>query len=187
MKIKEIIVVEGRDDTRAVQQAVEADTLETGGSALNQEKIERIRLAQSRRGVIILTDPDYPGERIRKIISQAIPGCKHAFLPRHKALSKQGKPGVEHAAPEDIRAALASVRMEEGADYTPAISWAMIQQYGLSGKPYSQSLRAKMGERLGIGYCNAQQFFKRLCAFRITFAEFEVAYQQALQELEKDE
>lgn len=33
MKIKEIIVVEGKDDTAAVQRAVDADTIETNGSA----------------------------------------------------------------------------------------------------------------------------------------------------------
>ena len=60
MKIKEIIVVEGKDDTTAVQQSVSADTIETNGSAINTEIIEKIRLAQETRGVIILTDPDYP-------------------------------------------------------------------------------------------------------------------------------
>jgi len=34
-KIKEIIVVEGRDDTRRIKEAVVADTLETRGSAID--------------------------------------------------------------------------------------------------------------------------------------------------------
>ncbi len=54
--IKEIIVVEGKDDTVAIKRAVEAETIETGGSAINKEVLERIRLAQERRGVIIFTD-----------------------------------------------------------------------------------------------------------------------------------
>ncbi len=54
MKIKEIIVVEGRDDTVAIRRAVDADTIETNGAAINEETIERIRLAQQQRGVIIL-------------------------------------------------------------------------------------------------------------------------------------
>ena len=33
MKIKEIIVVEGRDDTNRVKEAVDCDTFETNGSA----------------------------------------------------------------------------------------------------------------------------------------------------------
>ena len=43
MKIKEIIVVEGKDDTTAIQQAVHADTIETNGSAINEEIIEKIK------------------------------------------------------------------------------------------------------------------------------------------------
>ena len=70
MKIKEIIVVEGRDDTVAIRRAVDADTIETNGAAINDETIERIRLAQQQRGVIIFTDPDYPGEKIRKTIAE---------------------------------------------------------------------------------------------------------------------
>ena len=35
MKIKEIIVVEGKDDTVAIQRALQADTIETNGSALS--------------------------------------------------------------------------------------------------------------------------------------------------------
>ena len=32
------------------------------------------------RGVIVFTDPDYNGERIRKIIMEAVPTAKHAFF-----------------------------------------------------------------------------------------------------------
>ncbi len=44
-----------------------------------------------KRGIIILTDPDYAGgEKIRKDISNNIRNCKHAFLPRGKAFKKKG-------------------------------------------------------------------------------------------------
>lgn len=191
MKINEMIVVEGRDDTVAIKRAVQADTIETGGSALNTEKIERIRLAQERRGVIIFTDPDYPGERIRKLINQAIPGCKHAFLTREKAVSKRGKYGVEHASPEDIRQALNELRTEEPltliSEEEQQISWNEVQRHGLVGQVSSQALRAKMGEKLGIGYCNAKQFYKRLQAFCITHHEFNLAWQEAKQEMSDNE
>ncbi|MGN1386333.1 MAG: ribonuclease M5, partial [Bacillus sp. (in: firmicutes)] len=107
MKIKEIIVVEGKDDTTAIKRALNADTIETNGSAVGDAVIEQIRLAQETRGVIIFTDPDYPGERIRHIVSEKVPGCKHAFLPKAEARPKNGKGiGVEHASPEAIRIAL---------------------------------------------------------------------------------
>lgn len=185
MEIKEIIVVEGRDDTAAIQRAVQADTIETGGSAINQAVLERIQLAQERRGVIVLTDPDYPGQRIRQIISQAVPGCKHAFLPRQKAKSKKGKIGVEHATPESIKQALLGVRTErlDQEELESTVEWLQLQDYGLIGRPNSQQLRSQLGERLGIGHCNAKQFYKRIIAFRISQAEFETQYRQVIQEI----
>ena len=59
MKINEFIVVEGRDDTERVKTAVECDTIETNGSAINQDTLNVIRHAQETRGVIVLTDPDF--------------------------------------------------------------------------------------------------------------------------------
>lgn len=41
MKIREVIVVEGRDDTAKLKQAVDADTIETNGSAVNDAVINR--------------------------------------------------------------------------------------------------------------------------------------------------
>ena len=42
MKIKEVIVVEGKDDTKRIQMAVNADTLETRGSAISDETLDQI-------------------------------------------------------------------------------------------------------------------------------------------------
>ncbi len=55
MKIKEIIVVEGKDDTVAIKRAVDADTIETNGSAIGDHVIEQVKLALQKRGVIIFT------------------------------------------------------------------------------------------------------------------------------------
>lgn len=50
MKIKEIIVVEGKDDTVAIKRAVDADTIETNGSAIGDHVIEQVKLALQKRG-----------------------------------------------------------------------------------------------------------------------------------------
>ena len=83
--IKEIIVVEGRDDVTAVKRALDAELITTGGFGFPKGVMERIKAAQKRRGVIIFTDPDFAGKKIRKKIAQEVPGCKHAFLPREEA------------------------------------------------------------------------------------------------------
>ena len=80
IKIQEVIVVEGKDDTANLRRFYEVDTYETRGSAINEDDLERIDKLNELRGVIVFTDPDYNGERIRKIIMEAVPTAKHAFL-----------------------------------------------------------------------------------------------------------
>lgn len=181
-KIKEIIVVEGKDDTVKVKQAVFADTIETNGSEISEETIEQIRLAQKQRGVIIFTDPDFPGERIRKIISEKVPGCKHAFLPRNEAIAKNGKGlGVEHASIEAIQAALSAV-YEETVAIEEEITKNDLIAAGLIGEPRSKERREKLGIILKIGYTNGKQLHKRLNMFQIKKSLFLEAMLQVLQE-----
>ncbi|GEB34009.1 MULTISPECIES: ribonuclease M5 [Brevibacillus] len=173
MKIKEVIVVEGRDDTAAIKRAVNADTIETGGSAIHARTIEKIRLAQQKRGVIIFTDPDYQGERIRKIISRSVPGCKHAFITQEDGM-KKGDIGVENATPEVIVRALSEVRTEM-AETAGEITSDDLLENGLTSGSDAKERRIKLGEALGIGYANAKQMLQRLNAFQITRAEFKAA------------
>lgn len=177
--IQEIIVVEGRDDTAAIQRAVQAETIETGGSAINDEIIARIALAQKRRGVIIFTDPDHAGERIRKIISAKVPGCKHAFLTQEEA-TRKADIGVENASNEAIVRALHNVRTEVGPDEggEPGVTMDDLMAAGLLVHPQAAARRLQMGKLLGIGYCNGKQFYKRCGMFRITRDEFAKAYIQ---------
>ncbi|MBM7650313.1 ribonuclease M5 [Bacillus ectoiniformans] len=182
MKIKEIIVVEGKDDTVTVKRAVEADTLETNGSAISPATIERIKLAQQKRGVIVFTDPDYPGERIRKIISDHVPNCKHAFLPKHQALHKRGKGvGVEHASIESIREALKEAQLME-TEAAEQISKEDLVDAGLIGGSKAKERRESLGEKLKIGYTNGKQLHKRLLMFQITREQFRDALIEVLQE-----
>ncbi|MFD2332427.1 ribonuclease M5 [Cohnella sp. GCM10020058] len=143
-KIAEIIVVEGKEDTVAIRRAVDADTIETGGSAIDEKVLRRIELARARRGVIIFTDPDVPGEKIRKIIEARVPGCSHAFLAKADARGKDGI-GVEHASPEAIRAALARVRPSAGGGAVAVADGALAAQRGDGASSASASEAALAG------------------------------------------
>jgi ribonuclease M5 len=184
MKIKEIIVVEGKDDTTAIKRALDADTIETNGSAIGEEVIEQIRLAQEKRGVIIFTDPDYPGERIRTIISEKVKGCKHAFLPKAEARPKNGRGiGVEHASPEAVRIALKEAQILKEA-FNEIVSPEDLMDCGLIGGPGSKGRREKLGVKLRIGYTNGKQLYNRLNMFQITKEDFIKAVQEIVQEEE---
>lgn len=172
MKIKEIIVVEGKDDTIAIKKALDADTIETNGSAINQQTINKIRLAQETRGVIIFTDPDFPGQKIRQTIDQQVPGCKHAFLPKGEALHKRGKGvGVEHASPDSILKALKDVHVMQ-EEIIEQITKDDLITARLIGGPGSKERRERLGEILKIGYTNGKQLHKRLMMFQISKQDF---------------
>ncbi|WP_371825361.1 ribonuclease M5 [Paenibacillus soyae] len=181
--IKEVIVVEGKSDTIAIKRAVNADTIETNGSAIGEDVLRRIALAMERRGIIIFTDPDHAGERIRKIVARHVPGCKHAFLPQEKAYYK-GDIGIENASPEAIIQALSELRTETKDDGSGEIGWDDLMDAGLIVHPDAANRRLLMGKLLGIGYANGKQFFKRCTSFRITKAEFEHALREMEQNLE---
>ncbi len=168
--IKEIIVVEGRDDISAVKKAVDAEIIATGGYGFPDDLIDRIKFASKKRGVIIFTDPDYAGEKIRKIISSQVDNCKHAFLPKDKAL-KNGDIGIENANKDDIIEALKNARSETTDNRTEFTKKDLIQNK-LSGMPESSLRREKLGRLLSIGYCNSKQLLKRLNNYNITREEF---------------
>jgi len=181
--IKEVIVVEGKDDTTAIKRAVDADTIETNGSAIGKDVLARIRLANERRGIIIFTDPDHAGERIRKIVASHAPGCKHAFLPQEKAYYK-GDIGIENASPDAIRQALSELRTET-TSMTGEVTMEDMMAAGLLVHPEAASRRLELGKLLGIGYANGKQFYKRCTSFNITKQEFQAALDQLGYQLEE--
>ena len=63
--LKQVLVVEGNSDIQRVQQALEVECIATEGFNLRKPVLSRIKDAYEKRGIIILTDPDYAGERIR--------------------------------------------------------------------------------------------------------------------------
>lgn len=186
MKIKEIIVVEGKKDTAKIQKAVDADTIETNGTEVSEETLQQIKIAHNKRGVIVFTDPDSPGEKIRKLIQSHVPGVKHAFLRKEDAKAKSGKGlGIEHASIEAIRHALAHVR-EEKLSKQEWIDWDMLVELNFVGSGYARKRRELLGQILNIGYLNAKQLHKRLNAFQISLDEFEEALRK-MKEVEMNE
>lgn len=172
--IKEVLVVEGRSDIARIQAShIEADMIKTDGFNLRPETIRQIQCAYEKRGIIILTDPDSAGERIRKYLTERFPHAKHAFIPRKDAIAN-GDLGVEQASPEAIRLALEKTRC---AVYEPEERFTMsdLVAAGLNGSPEAAERRADVGAALGIGYGNAKQFLKRLNHYGVTWDEWEQA------------
>lgn len=168
--IKEVIVVEGKDDISAVKKAVDAEIIATNGFGFPKNVKERIIKASQTRGIIILTDPDYAGEKIRKEIVSLVGNCKHAYIPKTSAI-KGDDIGVENASPEAILEALSKARCQIEEKRTEFTNKDLIAHNLLLGENSSYR-RELLGQILGIGYANAKQFLSRLNNYGITRAEF---------------
>ena len=187
LKLLETVVVEGRDDEAAVLRAVDAAVISTHGWGLPDGNVERIRAAYERTGIIILTDPDFAGENIRRRLSEQFPDAKHAYLARPEASKRQGERvvdiGVENAAPEAIQAALLAARAQVQTGLSAeTVTQADLIALGLAGGSGSTQLREALGKELGIGSCNAKAFARRLAAFGIPREEFLAAWRRISQE-----
>lgn len=177
-QIKEIIVVEGRDDTQAVKRAVPCQTIETHGFGISAATWEKLESAYRTNGLIVLTDPDHAGEEIRRRISERFPDAGHAYLPRRDASAKDGDIGVENASPEAIREALSKVN-HSLVEAESSFSEEDLLRYSLSGGEGSRERREAIGKALGIGYGNAKALLEKLNRYGISREDFEEAANMA--------
>ncbi|AKX34711.1 ribonuclease M5 [Spiroplasma litorale] len=109
MKIMQVVVVEGFSDTIKLKKVFgndNIDTIETNGLALTNQKLNLIAELNKTRGVIIFTDPDGPGLKIRDIINTYLDfNCFNAFINK-KMIKNKKKVGIAEAEDEDIKKAL---------------------------------------------------------------------------------
>lgn len=165
IRIKEVIVVEGRYDKNTLSQAVDATIFETSGFGIfhNQQLLSLLRRMAQARGLIILTDPDGAGFLIRSYLKGAIDPSlvRHAYVPdvsgkerRKTAPSKEGKLGVEGMRPEmlveALRRAGATIEGENAPKPADTITKQDLYAAGLSGGPNSAQKRAALCRRLEL-------------------------------------
>ncbi len=163
VKIREAIVVEGRYDKNTVSQVIDAPIFETDGFGIrhNFRLMALLQEIARTRGLIVFTDSDWAGFRIRSFLKMAIPGkhLKHAYIPdiygkerRKAAPGKEGKIGVEGMTPEVIIACLqrAGATFEEGTVRELGEPLTKTDMYflGLSGRPDSKQKRLTLLKKL---------------------------------------
>lgn len=166
---KDVIVVEGQSDVNKLRLLIDADFVITNGSEISRETIEYIKKLSLTRRIIILTDPDYPGMRIREIISKAVPSALHAYVDRNKS-SNGKKLGVAECQKEEILRALKMVRSYKIKDKEEFDETKMFL-LGLTGKENSSFLRELVFKEYNLGYGNAKTLCKRLNMIDVTFEE----------------
>ena len=166
--IKEIIVVEGVNDTKRLRSFFDCETIETHGLGLSKETIEYIKQVNNKRGVILFLDPDTPGEKIRNRLNKEIPNLKNAFVLKQDARTTK-KVGIEHASKEVLEEALNNLITY--SDSKESISQSEFYDLGLNGQNDSKEKRELISKYYHLGKCNSKTMFKRLNMLGVTYDE----------------
>ncbi len=162
IKINEAIIVEGKYDKIKLASIFDAVIITTNGYGIfkDKEKLSLIRYYAEKTGVIILTDSDSSGFRIRGYLKGAVHNgkIKHVYMPdifgkekRKEKASAEGKLGVEGIKPEIILEAFrkAGISASENTKALDITNYAFYE-LGLSGRTNSKNLRNKLQKMLGL-------------------------------------
>lgn len=164
-KIKEAIIVEGNYDKIKLSGFVDGLILTTHGFAVysNPEFIETFIELSKRTGIVILTDSDHAGQKIRNFIKDKAHEGRvlHAYIPdiegkerRKRKASSEGLLGVEGMTEEIIIKALSDAgcsiddKVSEGKD--SHITKADLYRLGISGGKNSRDMREKLAKEMHI-------------------------------------
>lgn len=168
-----ILVVEGVSDKAFLLSFLDAEIVITNGSEVLPSTMEYLQKASKMREIVVLTDPDSPGKRIRDILDQKIPGLKHAFVRKEKSI-KHHKVGVAESSKDEVMLALShllpSPKTKKGC-----LALSDLYDLGLTGSPEAAKRREKLEESLHLGYGNAKTLLERANALGLTKKDLQEA------------
>ena len=163
IKVRPVILVEGKYDKIRLESMVDGFILPTDGFGIfvDKERLELIRRLAAARGVLVLTDSDGAGFVIRNFLSGVLPPeqVRHAYSPdlfgkekRKRAPSREGKLGVEGMNRETLLNALrrAGVTGEAANPSAQRVTKLDLFEDGFSGGENSARLRSRLLSALGL-------------------------------------
>lgn len=167
LKLKEVLLVEGKYDAARLHNLVEGTVLTTDGFRVMKDRALQTMLKHLGRaqGLIILTDSDAAGFKIRHFVTGLV-GAEYvlqAYVPaipgkesRKEVPGKEGLLGVEGVSDEIILQSLQDAlksRPSSAAvtDTAPqAITYTDLYEWGISGTANSAERRRILLRQLGL-------------------------------------
>lgn len=162
LRIRQAVIVEGKYDKMALEPLLDAMILTTNGFRIFKDKeMQRLVRALAKRcGIIVLTDSDAAGFKIRALLSGIVWEGEliNVYIPdvfgkerRKRAPSAEGKLGVEGMNPDVLREAFARAGvLPDSRPAAGAVTAADFFELGLSGGKNSANRRRALLRSLGL-------------------------------------
>ena len=160
LHIKQTVIVEGKYDKIRLSNIIDAKIITTGGFDIFGDAPKRamLRSIAKKNGIIVLTDSDRAGFRIRTHLSGSLPkeNVIHLYIPqregkeaRKEHASKDGYLGVEGIGDEELEALFLPFATSEERQRAE-LSKTDMYELGLSGGKNSSELRQRLALSLGL-------------------------------------
>ena len=189
IKIKEAVIVEGKYDKIKLSAIIDTVIIETDGFAVfkDKEKQKLIRFLAEKRGIIIMTDSDSAGFKIRNFINGITKSenIKNVYIPdiygkekRKTEMSKEGKLGVEGMKPEIILSALKKAGIlcdENEKTECHKITHTDFFEDGISGGENSSGIRKALAKQLDLPERISSSALLKIINVYMTYDEYKEA------------
>lgn len=196
IKIREAVVVEGKYDKIKLSGILDTVIVETDGFAIfkDKEKQDLIRFLSEKRGIVIMTDSDSAGFKIRSFIKGITKSenIKNVYIPdvygkekRKTEASKEGKLGVEGMKTEVIMSALKKAGVfcsENEKKQTREITRTDFFEDGISGRENSSEIRKALAKSLDLPERISASALLKIINLYMTYDE----YKNAINKLKSD-
>jgi ribonuclease M5 len=192
IKINEAVIVEGKYDKIKLSGILDTIIIETDGFAVfkDKEKQKMIRFLAEKRGLVILTDSDSAGFKIRSFIKGITKSenVKNVYIPdiygkekRKTEFSKEGKLGVEGMKIEVILDGLkkAGVIYNENDKKTGReITHTDFFEDGISGGENSSQIRKTLAKELDLPEKISSSSLLKIINSYMTYEEYEAVIEK---------
>lgn len=197
IKIEEAVIVEGKYDKIKLSSVIDTVIIETDGFAVfkDKEKQRLIRFLAQKRGIIIMTDSDSAGFKIRSFIKGITKNenIKNVFIPdvygkekRKTEYSKEGKIGVEGMDVSVILEALRKAGVlyaENEKKESREITHTDFFEDGISGGENSSEKRKMLAKTLDLPEKISSSSLLKIINGYMTYDE----YKEAVKKCEKQQ
>ena len=162
-----VIVVEGTSDSAYLSSFIDTLYVETNGYSLAEEEIDFLKNLPAWAKIIILTDSDEAGKRIRQTINQCVDDATNIEVDISKC-NKNKKHGVAECTKEEIINVLKEHFVDKKQNNDTVTTFDLIN-CGIN----NAETRKYLCRQMHLGKCNNKEMIKRLNFLKISKIEIE--------------
>lgn len=194
LKTDRLVIVEGKYDKIKLESVIDALIITTDGFSIfkDKQKTDFIKAYAKQKGLLILTDSDAAGFKIRNYFSSIVPNeyILNAYIPdvlgkekRKEKPSGEGKLGVEGIDNDVLLESLKKAGIERSdikrENHTSSYD---LFNLGIYGKPHCTAKKLKLLKQMGLPERISKKGLLKYINFNFTKEEFNQIINQITEE-----